>query len=409
MGRLEIERSRANYITSRAAMLPSLRADGSYSNKTSRVKDSDAPASESNGIYYSAGAGQPIFHWGAIKRQTDIAKLEILFQELNLAEAYQQLAVLIRRQYLGLIYQQMAVRNLRYASEMADDYLKLQESKLEAGTLPAGSIITPRISAMEARLSVEQGVEAQRYAAETLARLCGVKRIVVEELPETIPAQKFSDEVRGEYMAELAAETELSNTPQALFTQLRLDQDDLRYKIARTNLLPKIGISANYGLDNTTSVNGDSVVQQATTSFSYGVSVSWAIFDGLSTRGQKLSILASKRVNERTLKTYLEDTAAALTNLERQIEFAGQATNLAQMRYDLADDAVRLTRDNFKAGVASRNAVSGVTNNAYVAELALANARQNELMLWTQYISTAGLDPVLEQFPVIKERISHGR
>lgn len=407
--RLGVETSEANYISSRAARLPSLGASGSYTSSRSGVEDSLQPPTVSDGFYYSASIYQPVFHWGAIKRQTEISNLEISFQALNVAEGYRLLAVAIRRQYLGLIYQQMALRNARFASELADEYLNLQLSKLEAGTLPAGAIVTPKIGALEAKLVVDQAEEAQRFAARTLARLCGVEAIDYENLPEAVPVQTFSDSVRADYIAELASTTDLENTPGALISQLRIEQDKLRYKIVRANLLPKLGLSGSYGIGNNTSVVGDIVVQAATETLSYGLTISWTIFDGLSTRGQKLSALATRRMNEQALRTYLDQTQDRLDNLEKQIGHAARATELAQMRYDLAREAVRLTKDNFDAGVASRNAVSGVTNNAFVAELALSAARQNELMLWTDYISTAGLDPVMDQFPILQERINHGR
>ena len=408
--RLSLESTKASYIVSRAARLPYLSAGGSYDSASRRTTEPEpGPVTRSDSFSYNARVSMPLFHWGAIKRQTEISKLEVLFQEVNIAAAYQALAVSVRRQYLALVYQQMALRNARYTSKMADDYLALQKSKLEAGTLPAGAILTPELAAVEAKLVYEQAVEAQRFAAESLARLCGVAQIDLERLPQTMPEQKLSESVLTRYFNELAEATDLSKTAQAIQSEIRLEQDDLRYKIARANLLPKFGLGASYGVGNTTGVANNVVTVSATEDTSYGVSASWLIFDGLATRGQKLSILASKRLNERALKTYLEETQAELVNLEKQIEHATRRTELAQRRYDLARDAVRLTQDNFDAGVASQNAVTGVTSNAYQAELILADARQTELNLWTQYISTAGLDPVLENFSVINERISHGR
>ena len=154
---------------------------------------------------------------------------------------------------------------------------------------------------------------------------------------------------------------------------------------------------------------GNFVAQTAVDSFSYGASVTWSIFDGLSTRGQRLSALAARRVNERARDQAIERIEGRLGSLERQIAFAGTRTELAQRRYDLARDGVRLTQQNFEAGIASRNAVNGVTNLAYQAELALVDARRNELNLWADFVSTAGLDPVLERFPEWKNLKVNGR
>lgn len=406
---LVTEQVRANYIVSRAMRLPAVSASGSYAVSESKVQDSDSPRSESDGIFYSAGISLPLFHWGALKWQTDIARLEILFQEINTVEAFRVLAQTVRSQYLALIYQNLLLRNSRFARDQAVEFLELQEDKLASGTLPAGAIIEPRIRAQEAQLYTDEVTENLRYAAESLAMLCGAPPLDLANLPTEVPAQTFAASVRGTYIAELAGEVDVEDTAELRSNALRLRQDRLRYRIIRTNRLPKVGLSGSYGVSNTNSVVGDFVAQTAIDSFSYGVSVSWSIFDGLSTRGQRLSALAARRVTERAREQAIERIEGRLGSLERQIEFAGMRAELAQRRYDLARDGVRLTEQNFEAGIASRNAVNGVTNLAYQAELALADARRNELNLWADYISTAGLDPVLERFPDWKNLKVNGR
>ena len=403
------EQVRANYLISRSMRLPAISANASYAISESKVQDTDAPRSESDGIFYSAGFSQPIFHWGALKWQTDIARLEILFQEINMVEAFRALAQSIRSQYLVLIYQNISVRNSRFVRDQAVEFLELQEAKLAAGTLPSGGIIEPRIRAQETQLYLEEAIETLRYAAEGLALLCGAPPIDVSNLPTEIPAQRFDAGVRASYIAELAEVADIEDTAELRSNALRLRQNRLRYRVIRTNTLPKFGLSGSYGISNTNSVVGGFVAQTAIDSFSYGLSVSWSVFDGLSTRGQRLSSLAARRETERAREQAIDRVEARLGSLERQIEFAGQRTELAQRRYDLARDGVRLTQQNFEAGIASRNAVNGVTNLAYQVELALADARRKELNLWADYVSTAGLDPVLERFPDWKNLKVNGR
>ena len=403
------EQVRANYLVSRAVRLPAISANATYAISESKVQDTAAPRSESDGLYYSAGFSLPLFHWGALKWQTDIARLEILFQEINTGEAFRVLAQTIRTQYLALIYQNLLERNSRFALDQAVEFLELQEAKLASGTLPASAIIEPRLRVQEAQLNRDAVAENLRYAAEGLALLCGAPPINLGDLPTEVPGQTFAAAVRGAYLTELAGQTAIEDTAELRSNELRLRQDRLRYRIIRTNTLPKIGLSGSYGVSNINSVVGKFVAQTAVDTFSYGALVTWSIFDGLSTRGQRLSALAARRVNERARDQAIERIEGRLGSLERQIAFAGTRTELAQRRYDLARDGVRLTQQNFEAGIASRNAVNGVTNLAYQAELALVDARRNELNLWADFVSTAGLDPVLERFPEWKNLKVNGR
>lgn len=396
---LAVEQAEANYVVTRAPRLPAVSAGGSYAVSGSKVKDSLVPRSEADGLFYSASFSQPVFHWGALKWQADVARLEILFQEINTAEAFRMLAQTIRAQYLALIYQSLLVRNSRFVRDQAVEFLELQEARVAAGTLPAGAISDPRLRAEEAQVALDEVVEGLRFAAESLARLCGAPPIDLDRLPTEIPGQRYDTTVRAAYLAELARATDLEDTAELRLNALRIEQDRLRYRIARTTTLPKLSLIGSYNVFNVNTVVGEFVTQTAVDSFSYGLSVSWPLFDGLSGRGQRLSALAARRISERARDAMLDRLSGRLGTLERQIAFAGQRAELAQRRYDLARAGVRLTEQNFEAGVASRNAVNGVTNLAYQAELVLLDARRNELNLWVDYVSTAGLDPVLARFP----------
>lgn len=393
---IESARLEASYITARSVLLPSVYGSASYSWSTQEVKDIPLSESESDGLFYSFYASQPIFHWGALKAQADISKLEQLIGEENTAEVYRSLAVSLRSQYLGLILKKMALRNQEFAQKMAEDFLAVQEERLLNRTISSGEILGPRLSAEEARYYTTSSLQDLESSARVFGRLAGQPNFNAERVPDLIPRPEFSPEMLGEFLRQLSSEA-IRDLPQAGVYDLRIAQNEKSYHIERTRLLPKFTASANYGVSNVTNASPLSVTQTAVVTSSFAVGASWTIFDGLASRGGRLAALASKRLNERYLDTFLETTMIELRGLQENIQSAGRLLDLTERRLALAWEAVRLARNDLEQGRTSQPNVNQITGEAHSAELRAANARSQFLSLWAQYVSLAGADPIMEQ------------
>ncbi|MDE3083987.1 MAG: TolC family protein, partial [Verrucomicrobiota bacterium] len=111
---LDLAAQEANRYQQAAAMWPNLSGGINYSyNKSAVAQNSLTSSTLSQGFYYSLNLNQPIYHWGALKAAADIARLQIKMSERQYADAYRQLTLTLRSQYLSLIMQKVVVRNAR--------------------------------------------------------------------------------------------------------------------------------------------------------------------------------------------------------------------------------------------------------------------------------------------------------
>ena len=391
---LEVAAADANYIVDRSGLLPTLSGYGSYAATESAFASNPDATSENDGFFYGVSVSQPIFHWGALKAQADIGKLNLRLAEKNYAETYRTLSLSIRAQYLTLIQKKMLVRNYRYAVRVAESNLSLQEARLRDGRISSGEIIAPRLAVEEARIYAERAQTDYDYTRRLLATTTGVDEIRDESIPEAIPRPVYAPETLGAYFESLKAQGP-ENTIMAAYYQDYIRQSDLRYKIARVRLLPKFSFSAGYSQNNQTAFDGNSIRNESITSTTYSVSGYWTLFDGLASRGAKLSALAAKRLAERNYDSYLKSTSEQVRLLERQIGFAGRLMDLTETRKDLALAAVRKVTDDVRSGVTSQTTLENFTASANKAELEALSARAEFLSRWSEYVSVLGVDPIL--------------
>jgi outer membrane protein TolC len=392
---IESARLEASYITSRSVLLPGVHGSASYNWSTSEVKDMPLSESKSDGLFYSFGASQPIFHWGALKAQTDISKLEVLIGEQDTAETYRTMALTLRSQYLTLILKKLALRNQQFAQKVAEDFLAVQEERLRNRSISEGAIHGPRLNAEEARyytMVTEQDFDS---SVRVFARLAGQPEFNQNRVPDLLPRPEFSGEVLSAYFRQLSSEV-IRDMPLADRYELRILQEEKRYHIERTRLLPKFSANVSYGVSNITNASPTTVSQTAVVSTSASIGASWTLFDGLASRGGKLAALAAKRLNERYLDTYLESTMHELRSLQGNIEATGKLMDIRQRQLDLAWSAVQQAKQDLQLGRASQPDVDNITNNAYRAEVQTANARSAFLNAWAQYVSLVGADPMME-------------
>ncbi len=129
---IDLAAQEANLYVQAAQEWPSLSGGVGYLDSRSAVtlrKTFATGSTSSNGPIYNLNFNQPIYHWGALQAATDIAHLQIKTSERQYADAYRQLATLIRSQYLSLIVQKVQMHNAHYALDQANAALGVVEDR----------------------------------------------------------------------------------------------------------------------------------------------------------------------------------------------------------------------------------------------------------------------------------------
>jgi hypothetical protein len=69
------------------------------------------------------------------------------------------------------------------------------------------------------------------------------------------------------------------------------------------------------------------------------------------------------------------------------------------LRSDLAQDAVRLAREDLRLGVSSEAVVAASLAAFHASDVAALYARSDFLTRWSDFVSIVGADPVMQNLP----------
>jgi outer membrane protein TolC len=398
---LNLAQAEANRYGTDSSLWPSLGGSASYGkSSTSSTTAGVDSSSQSQGLSYSVGLGQPIFQWGALKNRAAIGRIAVKIAERNYAEGYRMLANTIRSQYLSLVGQKASLRYSDHAMQLAETGLLAEEEKLKEGSISEGDLLMPRLGMAEARLSAERARADFASSKRAFARLVGLTELPDERIADEVPLPVHSPETAKELLhAFLRDGPGLTNQGQIYLMYIK--QGELNYRIAKTGLYPKFSLNANYGLSfsSGTDASGKVLPQTAVLSKGYGIGGSWTIFDGFATRGAKLSALASKRLSERQLQSYADATVDAAQNSHNQLQFSARALAFSVQRRDLTKANLERVREDFKLGLTSRSSLDLAVAALIGADVSAIQARSDYLNRWADFVSQTGADPAMKNLP----------
>jgi outer membrane protein TolC len=399
-GNLDLASKEGNRIIARSGMLPTISGNALYAYTETAVSANTSSSSKTNGPLYQIALNQPVFHWGALKAQADIGKIQLHVAEKQYAEMYRTLALSIRNQYLDLIQKKATVAAQHFSVRTTESYLSVQEARLKNGRISAGDIIGPRLALDEARIYDDRAVEDYDASKRMLARLVGVADIPDDSIPSEVPKPVYARETIGSYFEEMK-KFGPGNAVLLGAMEGAVRESELNYHIAKRRLYPKFNFSASFGQSNQTQVDSvtRSPILTAITTTQVAIGAYWTIFDGLATRGAKMSALAARRLAERKLDQFRESIDESARQMEKQIGFAGRLMDLTEVRRNLAFAAVEKVGKDVKNGVSPQNSLDQVTQTANTAALAASKARADFLQKWSAYVSLLGVDPVLNNLP----------
>lgn len=396
---IDIAQAEGARMYDRAGMLPSLATTLQYGNNTTSSSYPTGTVSSTNqGFFYSVSASQAIYHWGALKAQADIGKIGLRIAERNYADAYRQLIVSVRTQFLTLIGKKIGLRNATFALQQAEEALAAVKDTVKAKTLPPGSDVSYQLAVDDARLARDRLIEDLENSARVFALSIGQNDFDTQKILDEIPRPSYAPETAAQLLQRFVQEQgEKAYGIANLHDEIK--QAELNYKMAEVRLRPMIGFNAYYSQQPTASVGPGYLQQYVTQSENFDIVASWSIFDGLATRGAKLSALSNKRSLERTLRTTVDQNIAQARDLEKQLGFYWRALDLSQRRCDAAESSVTSTIDYVKRGLMPANLVGTVQSGFYYNQFLLATARADFLNQWSLFVSTLCVDPMLDIIP----------
>ena len=393
MRRWEAEQAVQNARAARAPMLPSATA---YVSGGAIFEQRDDGGVKSDrtlaAVLYNAGISQPVFHWGALAKNYDVAKLSRAIAERNADETRRLLAVDLRRRYLELVTVNGSLELARKNLAELNRQLEFAKAQVEAGFAASADsgTITAQITALEISL---QGIENDRdMRLYDLSRLTGVP---VEQLPLVVQELPKPAELDAAIKA-LSARDPAIPSARILNAEDTVEAEKLRYEIEKTRLRPKLGVNFSVSQDNRNPDNNALGPKALITTWNAFATVNWQIFDGFAASAAKRASLARLRVYEqdRELAVRQEsDTRRADTNT---VQLYWRHLQQAEIGLSSARGSVSVVEKDVAAGWIPASEADLARQAADVALQAANVARANFYNAVTAYFSNRGLDPVLQ-------------
>ncbi|PAW61978.1 MAG: hypothetical protein B9S34_15875 [Opitutia bacterium Tous-C1TDCM] len=395
----EIAQREAYRIRDDSPRLPSFRADVNFANTETSISSDNSSRSRDNGLFYSVGLSQALFHWGALKNQSAAARLSLESAEKSAAKVYRELSVLLRQAYLDLIVRKARLRHARESHRLLTEAVAVSQERFARGAISTGELEGEKLRVREAALELARAEGDFEQARRGFVRLSGAREVTEATLPETIPAPGPIEPLAEALGAALRRDN-AGGTLEAAIFDLKIKESLLRYRIESVRLFPKFFANAGYSLENTTNVNANAVNQQAVARQTYSISAQWAIFDGFATRAAKMEARSTQRYYEVRKSAELEALLQQAQHLERQLKLDREQLELAEIRRGLAIEGRRRIAEEAALGNLPKGDVERAEVGILQAEAARLAARAALLGRWSEYVAVAGNDPILNSLPV---------
>ncbi|HNY40522.1 MAG TPA: TolC family protein [Bryobacteraceae bacterium] len=392
---LSLAQSEADWYMARASSLPSVGGYAVYQLQ----QETRADAVRQNGMltdvssrtdkyYYNIMASQAVWHWGALEASRKIARIDRELATINYDEAYRALAAEVRASYLGLVLSRMAVRNAGHVLRMAQENLARQQVRYSANQITYGQIMQDQLQVDDASLNERRARADFDFVLGAFRALTGNDQFAEADIPDSI-----TDVTRAPAVASVVASSLGESSVSIRAAEKTVARAKLGLIGPRFNLYPKLSALAGGTRDEINrDINQYNKYQVDT--WYVGAQINWSIFDGFSTKGQKLAAYTRLRRAEQQLARLRESLPRNLERERLNVGFTWEAYQNAKMRLRMAREQVEYMLDLLARGEASQDRVdvarAAMNTQLYNTQSALAA----HFGAAVQYLSSQGLDPL---------------
>lgn len=378
---VRVEEARAAYGVTNADRKPtvSLNATGSMASVPTSVSATTTGYTSSRFDLTNSMLSYEIDLWGRLANISEAARANLLASDASRRSIRMTLIGAVANVY----YQQLELEeslSLAKATvlnrEMA---LEIINQAFERGAVSRIEILQAE-SALEAARSALSLTEGQRASAENLMRS------LVGPLPADLPLGKGLElPLDTEFMTGLPSEV-LLNRPDIIAVEQRLIAANANINAARAAFLPKILLTAGFGLASRSLANLFSAGQ----AWSFAPSVSLPVFDGGRNEGsldlavirQSIAVVEYERAIQQAFRE-VADLLASRASFIEQVRSA-EATLKAQ------NGRLLVLQARHKAGATNYLEVLDALRDQFAAQRALLQVRRGQLSTAAQLFKALG-------------------
>ena len=131
----EVAQAEAGIIIADAGRLPHVGGSLDYATNQTATKSDTSTRTRDTGLFYSFQLSQSIFRWNELKNRSAAARVSALVAERSFGEVYRSLAVTLRASYLDLVVKKAALKQARFARELAQKDYEVENDRFKHGTV----------------------------------------------------------------------------------------------------------------------------------------------------------------------------------------------------------------------------------------------------------------------------------
>lgn len=387
-----LRQARQGLISSRAALLPSLTANGGYSRNenivggaSSYILPDGTVTSISRGAGGSFSLGADASYqadiFGGNRRSVEASRADVQSADYTVASVLISVQGEIARNYvLGRLYQ-VQLGNAKQSLAIQDDNLQIAGWRVQAGLVSSVDQEQARQQRAQTAATIPALEQSYNQAVSRLGVLTGqAPGALKDDMAKAAPIPTGPSSVAVGIPADL-----LRQRPDIRVAERDLAAATARIGVAKAQLYPALSLGGSIDTTATSLTSLTNVI--AGTFFAQ---LAQTIFDGGRLRAQV-------RSNEAAAEgTFLNYKQTVLTGLE-DVENAIQALNSAEQRatefaiaYDAADNAAILARSQYRAGLTDFTTLNQAESALLSSFNSLAQARADKANALIQLYGALG-------------------
>jgi len=326
---------------------------------------------------------QVLYAGGQVRAALKIADFTRDSSYYQLLDTVEQVIYTVRQQFYDIILNRALIRVQEQALRLAEQQLKDQKNRFDAGTVPRFNVLRAEVEVSNVRPSLIRAKNDYRIAIWRLMKTLGQNTLSADS--KTNPFEVFGQLGTGQPLKDLDKAIALARERRPFLKVQRLNilNATEQIKVALAGYKPRLDLVGGYEARNS-SASDD--IDDTVNGWFFGVEGSWAVFDGFETKGKAMQARAqleqAKVTYDDSVRRVDLEVQEAFTNVQQGVELIeSQEKNVEQ-----ANEAVRLATERFNAG-------AGTQLDVLDAQTALTDSETNALQArYTYYIAKADFD-----------------
>lgn len=301
---------------------------------------------------------------GIVKAAQKIGDLQLQIDALDLVRTKQELDLTVRSGYYGILRTEALVTVASAAVAQSKDQLRVTEAQKAAGVVAEFDVLRARTQLANNEQSLISAKNQVTIAKNSFANTLGIDPNTPVALTPPTDEPKLPEKSESELLA-----SALGQRVEMKQLDLALDKANTNVRLSHRGLEPSMAASVSAGY------NPKPNAFSAKTTGAFGLSLSYPLGDGGSTRAQIEGAKSDVRQVQIQQDQYLRGIRAEVTQALVAATDASERLESARRTVEQAREAFRLAGVRFKAGVDTQLSVNDAQTQLTQSETNVVNAR----------------------------------